>query len=75
VPMKLTYKALLEQFPDDADCSFCGEKNDWDQDGFFYLCPEEWMELADSEPACKSCREGAPGKAHEELHGKGNEGR
>ncbi len=71
--MKLTYKKLVENFPEDAICAFCGKKNEhWDQDGFFYLWTEPDMEFENGKAACKECMNGEPGRKHEELHGPGN---
>jgi len=70
-----TYKEVLEAFPEDALCGFCGSENDWDEDGFFYLWPEPDMSFDEGIPACKECREGEFGRKHEELHGEGDEGR
>lgn len=60
---------------DDSICTFCGGENDFDEDGYFYLWTRPGMSFEDGEPACKACREGEPGRKHEALHGKGDEGR
>jgi hypothetical protein len=57
---------------EDKLCDFCGEPNDFDEDGFFYLWPERGMTFEEGKPACKACRDGEPGKKHDKLHGKGN---
>jgi len=62
-------------YKDDSICSFCGQKNDADKDGYFYLWTRPGMSFDEGEPACRSCREGEPGRLHEKLHGSGNEGR
>ena len=72
----LEYEDLVAQFPDDVNCAFCGKPNDWDEEGFFYLWTEPGVtELEAGQAACKECREGEPGRIHEELHGPGDEGR
>ena len=75
--MPLTYEKLIEQYPEDAICAFCGKKNThWDQEGFLYLWTDSTKtQLADGRPACKECCDGEPGKQHERLHGKGTTGR
>lgn len=73
--MTLTYKKLLEQYPEDGLCAFCGAKNDWDQAGFFYLYPYPNMVMEEGKATCKRCRGGPAGTMHEKLHGKGTEGR
>jgi len=56
----------------DSICAFCGKENDSDADGYFYLWTRPGMSFDEGEPACKACREGKPGRSHEELHGPGN---
>jgi hypothetical protein len=73
----VTYEELIEQFPKEATCAFCGERNEhWDEDGFFYLWTDPKKTTpADGRAACEKCCAGEPGKQHESLHGKDNEGR
>ncbi len=69
----VTLKELVEEFPEDAVCAFCGKKNDYyDEDGFYYLQTRPEMELGEGEAACKACVKGKPGKMHDKLHGSGN---
>jgi hypothetical protein len=69
----LTYEKLSELHPEDANCAFCGKKNDnWDQDGFFYLWTRPGMAFDEGEAACKKCMNGEPGQQHLDLHGPGD---
>lgn len=63
--------------PEKNLCGFCGKVNKYrDEEGFFYLWTEEGrLDIDEGKPACEACCKGEPGKQHERLHGKGNEGR
>ena len=70
---KLTLAKLVEMFPEDAVCAFCGEPNDhWDKAGFFYLCIRPGMHMEEAQPTCKACDEGEPGAKHLAINGPGN---
>lgn len=70
---KLTLAKLVEKFPEDAVCAFCGEPNDnWDKDGFFYLWTRPGMDIKEGEAACKACENGEPGALHLAIKGPGN---
>jgi hypothetical protein len=58
------------------ECAFCGTPFELgDNEDEYYLWTEEGMLFEDGELACLECVNGAPGAAHEALHGKGDEDR
>jgi hypothetical protein len=58
------------------ECEFCGtpfELGETEEE--YFLWTEEGQDFEEGQLACLDCVNGAPGAAHEALHGKGNEGR